>query len=173
MVAIVLLILPQTRVPIQVFVQRLIAWSPSEIASEERVTVTEYDWPLQTHTREEVNFSRSEGSVVLVNFWASWCPPCIAEMPSLQKLHNDYGDVVDFYFVTTEELTVVNQFLQKKSYQLPVYVSGQRPPAAMDYQSLPTTFLISKEGKIVMRKEGAADWNSEKVRETIALLLAE
>lgn len=173
LVAIALLVLPQTRVPIQAFVQRLIAWSPSEIASEDRITLNDYRWSLRSLSAEEINFSVSEGSVVLINFWATWCPPCIAEMPSLQQLYDRYGDRVDFYFVTDEKISVVTQFLQKKGYKLPVYITNSTPPEALQTRSLPTTILISKEGNIVMRKEGAANWNASKVHAAIAALLAE
>src|SRR5690554_5108361 len=106
-----LLIIPQTRMPIQVFVQRLISFSPSETSEEKRVTLQDYHWQLQALDSGEINFSQSQGKVVIVNFWATWCPPCVAEMPSFQKLYDDFGNEVDFYFVTSEEPERVNRFL--------------------------------------------------------------
>lgn len=109
-----LLIIPQTRMPIQVFVQRLISFSPSEKKVSDRETLQDYQWNLQELEGGEINFSQSEGKVTIVNFWATWCPPCVAEMPSFQKLYDSYGNKVDFYFVTSEESEKVNRFLQKK-----------------------------------------------------------
>src|SRR5690606_8413203 len=84
----ILLVFPQTRMPIQVFVQRLISFSPSEKSVEEREILQDYNWNLQQLNSKEINLSQSKGKVAIVNFWATWCPPCIAEMPSFQKLYD-------------------------------------------------------------------------------------
>ncbi|PHR10662.1 MAG: thiol-disulfide oxidoreductase [Aequorivita sp.] len=168
-----LLVFPQTRMPIQVFVQRLVSFSPSEKDETERETLNDYQWNLQRLNGEEINFSQSEGKVIIVNFWAIWCPPCVAEMPSFQKLYDSYGDKVDFYFVTTEESEKVNKFLTKNEYTLPVFLQEYEAPMQLKSQALPTTYLISKTGEIIMEEEGAADWNSKKVRALLDHLLKE
>lgn len=166
-----LLIIPQTRKPIQVAVNRLFAFSPSEVSPEERQIVSSYNWPLQNLEGERLNFSEAEGEVVLVNMWATWCPPCIAEMPSLSKLYQDYGKKVNFYFISQEEAGKLQNFLEKKNYDLPVFQPLTQPPHSLEFTSLPTTYLISRSGEIVIRKTGAADWNSKSTRELIDDLL--
>ncbi|PVW15895.1 TlpA family protein disulfide reductase [Marixanthomonas spongiae] len=166
-----LLIIPQTRTPIQVFVQRLISFSPSETDAEEREQLTDYNWNVTSLDNRRVNFSASEGNVVLLNFWATWCPPCIAEMPSLQNLYDEYGDQVDFYLVTSEKPETVRRFMDKKGYTLPVYIQQSNAPEALYSQALPTTYLISKKGEIVIKETGAADWDSKKTKEIIDGLL--
>ena len=94
-----LLIIPQTRMPIQIFFQRLISYSPSEIDLKERETLKDYDWSLSDLTSGRINFSRSKGKVLIVNFWATWCPPCRAELPDLHELYNSYGYRVYIYFI--------------------------------------------------------------------------
>ena len=168
-----LLIIPQTRTPIQVFVQRLISFSPSETNTEERKQLTDYNWGLQTIENKRVDFSTSEGNIVLLNFWATWCPPCIAEMPSLQNLYDEYGDRVDFYLVTSEEPEIVQRFMNKKGYTFPVYIQRTKAPEVLFSQSLPTTYLISKEGEIIIKEIGAADWDSKKTKKVIDRLLTE
>ncbi|HBY66983.1 MAG TPA: thiol-disulfide oxidoreductase [Flavobacteriaceae bacterium] len=168
-----LLIIPQTRTPIQVFVQRLISFSPSETDAAERKQFTDYNWGLTSLEKERVDFTSSEGKVVLLNFWATWCPPCIAEMPSLQKLYDEYGDRVDFYLVTSEKPETVQRFMEKKGYTFPIYIQQTKAPEILFSQSLPTTYLISKEGKIVIKETGAADWNSKKTKEIIDRLLSQ
>ncbi len=169
----VVLILPQTRIPIQVFVQRSISFSPSETIENERKTLENYYWNLRQINSEELNFSRSEGKVVIVNFWATWCPPCIAEMPSFQQLYNDYGDKIDFYFVTSDNTEKVEKFIKKNGYNLPIYFETSEAPKLLESNILPTTYLISKWGKIVIDEKGAADWNSLKMRGIIEKLLLE
>ena len=170
---IALLFIPQTGMPIKVFVNRIIAFSPSEVDEEERILIQDYQWNLSSLDGNRVNFSEAKGKVTLVNLWATWCPPCVAEMPSLQKLYDSYGERVNFYFVSSESPEKLKTFLQKKNYTLPVYVENQSAPEAMRTRSIPTTYVISKEGKIVINKNGAADWDSEKVHKTLDALLAE
>ncbi|MBK5212971.1 MAG: TlpA family protein disulfide reductase [Flavobacteriaceae bacterium] len=175
-----LLIIPQTRMPIQVFVQRLISFSPSEKSGNDRETLQDYNWNLQKldaeavpAERQEVNFSQSKGKVVIVNFWATWCPPCVAEMPSFQKLYDSYKDKVDFYFVTSEKAEKVQHFMEKNGYTLHIYLQTSEAPKQLESNVLPTSYLISKSGEIVIDEEGAADWNSEKMRTLLDNLLIE
>lgn len=172
-VLLALLIIPQTRMPIQVFVQRIISFSPSETSVEKRAVLQDYEWPLHTMEAQEVNFSVSEERVAVVNMWATWCPPCVAEMPSFQKLYDDYGNDVDFYFVTSEEPERVQRFMTKNDYDMPVYLQSYQAPAQMESTLLPTTFVISKKGEIVVKETGAADWNSKKTRAMLDRLLSE
>lgn len=170
-VFVILLIIPQTRMPIQVFVQRLISFSPSETSEEKRETLQDYRWPLTELNAREINFSQSQGKVTVVNFWATWCPPCVAEMPSFQKLYNDYGATVDFYFVTSEEPEKVQRFLDKNDYSLPTYLQFYEAPAQMQSRALPTTYVITKDGDIVVNETGTANWNSDKMRNLLDRLL--
>ncbi len=166
-----LLIVPQTRMPIQVFLQQIIAFTPSEKDEADREVLLDYNWNLQKLSGEALNFSEAKGKVIVLNFWASWCPPCVAEMPSLQKLYDSYGDQVAFYFVTSEKPAKVEQFLKKKNYILPVYLQTYKAPEQLETTVLPTTYVISKTGEIVIAEEGVADWNSKKVRALLDKLL--
>ncbi|HPE83138.1 MAG TPA: TlpA disulfide reductase family protein [Aequorivita sp.] len=167
-----LLIFPKTRMPIQVFVQRIFAFSPSEKNEKERETLQDYNWNLQKINSEEINFSQSKGKVSIVNFWATWCPPCVAEMPSFQKLYDVYGEKVDFYFVTSEKPEKIISFMAKNGYALPIYLQSYGAPKKLQSQALPTTYVISKTGEIVVDEEGAADWNSKKMHALLEQLLS-
>jgi thiol-disulfide isomerase/thioredoxin len=170
---ILLLIIPQTRMPIQVFVQRLVSFSPSEKKENEREKLEDYNWNLKQLNGEGVNFSESEGKVAIVNFWATWCPPCVAEMPSFQKLYESYGERVDFYFVTSEKPEKVEAFMNKNDYTLPIFFQTYQAPKQLESSVLPTSYLISKSAEIIIDEEGAADWNSAKIRDLLDKLLAE
>ncbi len=172
-VLVVLLIIPKTRTPIQVFVQRLISFSPSETSEDERETLQDYQWSLISLDSEEIDFLQSKGKVAIINFWATWCPPCIAEMPSFQKLYDDYGSEVDFYFVTSEKSERVKRFLDKNQYSFPVYLQSFEAPEQLQSVVLPTTYVITKNGKIAINETGVADWNSKKIRKLLDKLLSE
>lgn len=167
-----LLFIPQMRQPIQVLLHKGLAlFSPSTIDESKQIVVKDYNWSLKTKDGNAINFESTKGKVVLVNFWATWCPPCIAEMPSMQSLYDDYKDKVEFVFVSNEEFSVINEFVIKKGYIFDIYNPMTKYPKTFDVTSIPRTFLIDKNGRIVIDKTGAANWNSEAVRNTIDQLL--
>ncbi|WP_027138897.1 TlpA family protein disulfide reductase [Gaetbulibacter saemankumensis] len=171
-VLIALLIIPQTRKPIQIFLNKGLAlFAPSVKSDSELVLLNDYQWQLRSGDNKIKQFTEAKGKVVLVNFWATWCPPCIAEMPSLQALYNDYKDKVEFVFVTSDDFEEVNQFLSKNSYSFEVYQPNSKSPELFNVNSIPRTFLIDQEGQIIIDETGAANWNSDKVRQTIDGLL--
>ncbi len=142
-----------------------------EIDENERVKLSTYQWQLLDLQGEKVNLNEFENQVIIVNFWATWCPPCIAEMPSFQILYDDYKDKVVFLFIAQDDENKVRKFLIKKKHDIPVYFETSRRPEEMNSNSLPTTYIINKEGQIVVNKTGAVDWNSNKVRELLDKLI--
>ena len=165
--------IPQTGMPIKVFFNGLFAFSPSEIAAEKQTKVNNYSWQLYSLAGEAVNFNDAENTVAVVNIWATWCPPCVAEMPSMQALYDAYGDRVAFYFISLEDAATIERFMVKKGYSVPAYTTQNVFPAALETGSFPTTYVISKSGNIVINKKGAANWNSDSVHATLDALLAE
>ncbi|NJW51342.1 TlpA family protein disulfide reductase [Salinimicrobium oceani] len=172
-VIIILLIVPQTRKPIQIGLNRVIAFSPTRISEKDRENLESYNWNLVDLEGKPVNFKHSIGQVAIVNLWATWCPPCIAEMPSFQKLYSEYGDRVDFYFVTSEDPEKLKRFMDKKDYDLPVYLPLGLAPEKMRSRSLPTTYVISRNGKVVVDKKGSANWNDSGFKKLLEDLLKE
>lgn len=173
-VIIIALFIPQIRQPIQVFMQKGLAlFGPSIKNEDNRAVITDYNWKMKQLDGSDYNFNTAKNKVVLVNFWATWCPPCIAEMPSLQKLYNDYNTSVEFVIVSNENLEVMQSFLDKNNYSFNTLKTLESPTSTQfNVTSIPRTFLISKSGEIVIDKTGAANWNSEDVRKTIDKLLA-
>ncbi len=135
-----------------------------EIDKEDQINLKDYNWQLQGLDEQQVNLESFKGKVIVVNFWATWCPPCIAEMPSFEQLYQDYGEKVVFLFVANDEPERVKIFLEKKDLRIPVFFQTSRAPDEMSSNSLPTTYIINTKGYIVASKVGAADWNSQKVR---------
>ncbi len=155
-----LVIYPNTRA----WFMRQLAFSPSVESVDDRVAVANYDWKLKGLTTQDLNFETAKGKVVFVNFWATWCPPCRAEMPMIQELYNDYKDKIEFVFVTNESKEIVEKFYLKHNYDLPTYTMLTKEPPQFTTNSIPTSYLLDKKGNIVISKTGAADWNSKKVR---------
>ncbi|MDO7171519.1 TlpA family protein disulfide reductase [Mariniflexile sp. AS56] len=171
-IVLVVLIIPQTRKPVQVALHKVIAFiKPVSVQEDTLEKITDYNWKLKDGSNTVFNFESAKGQVVLINFWATWCPPCIAEMPSMQALYNDYGDKIVFLFVTNEWFSEVDPFLAKNNYTFKAHRPAEGYPEFFNISSIPRTFLIDKEGHVVIDENGALNWNSDKIRSTIDGLL--
>ena len=169
---IIILVIPQTRKTIQVLLHKSIALiKPVTINDKGLSKINDYSWELNDENNTVFNFEEAKGKVVLINFWATWCPPCIAEMPSMQNLYNDYKDKIVFLFITNDWFSEVNPFLTKHNYTFKVYRPINGYPEFFDITTIPRTFLIDKQGNIIIDENGAANWNSNSIRNTIDDLL--
>ncbi len=174
-IIILLMIIPQTRTPIQIILQKGIGSivKPSLLSSSEMKTIANFDWELKQLNEKLFNLKTAEGKVIIINFWATWCPPCIAEMPDFENLYQKYksNEDVVFLFVSNEDTKIIADFMQEKQFSLPAYQQQAVAPAEFDVSSIPRTFIIDKVGQIVLDKSGVADWDSEKMHEIINALL--
>lgn len=153
---------------------RQIAFAPSVTEVEKSEKLSSYDWDLKGLNAESINFKELENKVVFVNFWTTWCPPCRAELPMIQKLYADYKDKVAFVFVTNEDWPKVQEFFNKNNYDLPAYNAVSAPPNSFtETNSIPATYLIDKKGNILIAKTGSADWNSRKIRNLLDELVVQ
>jgi len=168
---IVFLLIPRASLPFKAFLQRLLLAEPDVQLVQEKA-LNSYGWTLSKPDGTRVDLIQSQEKIIFLNFWATWCPPCLAELPSIERLYADYGTQVDFYLVSAEDAEAVNRFASKKSRPLPVYLSSQKPPAALEYTSLPTTFLIDRDGSVLLREEGAAHWDRPVFRELLDSLIS-
>jgi len=134
---------------------------------DEQIQLSDFNWQLIDSQGNQVNLSDFKGKVILINNWATWCPPCVAEMPSLHKLYNQKKNEVVFLFVAHDKPEKVQAFLQKKQMKIPVYYMQSAMPKELESSNIPTTFIIDKQGKIVVKKVGPADWNSGQVHKIL------
>ncbi|WP_437918380.1 TlpA family protein disulfide reductase [Sphingobacterium sp. LRF_L2] len=114
-----------------------------------------------------------KGKVVFLNFWATWCPPCKAEMPSIQVLKDKFkgDDRVVFMLVEIEgESEKAKQFMEQGKMDLPIFYPDSEIPSTWLEQSIPTTIILDKEGNIAARHEGMADYARKEVFEFITTL---
>ena len=110
---------------------------------------------------------KNSGKPVFINFWATWCRPCVAEMPSLLQLKDKLGDDVDFYFLSPEKLDRVKSFEDKMDLKLPFYIYDDAEASELfGYQAFPYT-VIFIEGKKVYEKLGATEWANKDIVDEI------
>jgi thiol-disulfide isomerase/thioredoxin len=157
----------------KVLLNKLFSFSPDLIATSEQKTIPNYQWKLKDDTWEFFNFERSKGTVVFINFWASWRLPCAAELQSIQELYDLYGNKVNFYIITNEERPPVELFMEKNEFTFPVTYLIIGEPAPFKIMEPPATYIIDKAGNIVVEQEGIADWNSKFTRDLLDKLLKE
>ena len=111
-----------------------------------------------------VSLSDFRGNVVFLNFWATWCPPCVIEMPSMQKLHRRFKDK-NFVMVainSQETDTQVKSFLNKYKLSFTALLDSSGEVGTwFDVNAFPTTFVLDKEGRIIGRALGPREWDSQ------------
>lgn len=166
-VFIVLLLFSPLGTFVKIQLNRLMTFSPKTIAVTDQKMLSSYQWQLVDATGKRVTLEEYKGKMIFVNFWATWCPPCIAEMPSMQKLYADYHDKIVFLFVTTDSFEKANAFFVKENLTLPIYQSITNPPLEMQSSTIPATYIVDKDGNVIVAKIGAAKWNSDSFREKL------
>lgn len=125
---------------------------------------------------ESVSLADLKGKVVVMNFWATWCPPCIAEMPSLQELHEELKEEENIVFMAIDvdgDIDRAAQFMAKKKYTLPLYTIDSQLPAELMSNSIPMTVILAKNGDIVGKQVGMMDFKSEKLKKGLVELTKE
>ena len=115
---------------------------------------------------ETHNLSEFKGSVILLNFWASWCPPCRAEMPSMEQLAEELkdGDFVMIPVNVQEPQDLVESFVIEFEIGFPVYLDINADAArAIGVSGLPTSILIDRDGSAVAVVTGAIEWDDDEL----------
>jgi peroxiredoxin len=112
-----------------------------------------------------VHLASYRGRVVLLNFWATWCAPCIEEMPSLIELHHAQPDLAILAVSIDEDAEAYSHFLARRHVDL-IAVRDPGQKAAQLYHSTmwPETYVIDRQGVIRRKFVGAQDWNSPEIR---------
>ena len=131
-----------------------------------------------------VNFTSADGNiisgeslknkVVFINFWATWCPPCIAEMPSINDLYHQYKNNPDIIFLLVDadnDIQKSTAFMQNKNFDLPVVTSKSSIPSEWYSGTLPTTVVLDKKGNVAYKQTGAAEYTNKKFINFISELI--
>lgn len=121
-----------------------------------------------------IDSSRLHNKVVFINFWASWCPPCRAEFPSVQKLYDKYSQNPDMVFLTVnldDNPHLGKSYLKEKGFTVPFLIPAAHIPDVLYSGSLPTTVVLDKKGDIRLHHKGLADYSKDSFYKEIDELL--
>jgi peroxiredoxin len=123
----------------------------------------------------EVDLASQRGKVVVLNLWATWCPPCVAEMPSLERLHRALSpEGLSVVTVSTDEDEAsLREFVSQRALTIPVLMDPGGRVAAGKYRTTgyPETFLLDREGRILKHVVGPAEWDSPEMLAELRRLL--
>ncbi len=134
------------------------------------------DFTLDDPSGKQVSLSALRGKVIFLNFWATWCPPCVQEMPTMEKLHQELGPkglmvlAIDY----REDAKDVKEFFKRHKLTFTALLDFDAK-VAESYQAwgLPMTVIVNKRGEIVGKVRGSREWYSSEAKEFFEQLLAE
>jgi len=135
-------------------------------------TLYRYEIRLTNIQGEELLLSDLQGKPVFLNMWASWCMPCRAEFPGLEKLQAELPEL-QMVVLNIEKEEPFQTFVSSSELELPFYRASGALPKELTPRAIPASYLIDAQGKIVYEYLGAADWGAEEVVEQIKALVAE
>jgi thiol-disulfide isomerase/thioredoxin len=124
----------------------------------------DYDWALKELDGRPATLAPYRGKTVFLNIWATWCPPCVAELPSIARLAGTPGlEQVAFVCVSVDrDAETVRRFLQGKGWPLTVLHATDAPPVFAT-EGIPATFLIAPDGRVAASVIGGAEWDDPSV----------
>jgi thiol-disulfide isomerase/thioredoxin len=142
-----------------------------------RSEIFNYDFTIKDLAGNKFSFGQYKGKVVFVNLWATWCGPCRAEMAGIQKLYSSIAsDSISFVMLSLDRDTdqeKVVKYVNTKGFTFPVYLPSGRLTEQLSVPSIPTTFVIGKDGRIVAKEVGTTNFNTDKFKKFLKQLKEE
>lgn len=110
-----------------------------------------------------LDMAQFKGKKVFVNLWATWCPPCRAEMPSIEKLAGKIDQSkVEFVLLSLDDnFDIAKKYVLEKNLVLPIYYPASTLPQLFNVQGIPATFIFNEKGELLHRQDGAANYDSQ------------
>ena len=137
--------------------------TPSYEIDEESMRDAGTEFYFADESFETKSIALYQGKVVFLNIWASWCPPCIAEMPSIASLYEQVKDDEDIEFILVsmdEDFENAKAFMDSRDLEMPIYHYRGRDREIYSSDLIPTTYVITPDGRIAMEKQGMAKYDS-------------
>lgn len=180
-ILIAIIVLPQSRIFIQQQLMKVGFFKPKlETVAESNPTTNENKASItasvsfKDESGKIYNLDELKGKVLFINFWATWCPPCKAEMPSIQVLYDKFkgNDKVEFLLVEIEnDIEGANKFLKQENLTLPIVYPNSSIPESWLSGAIPTTVILNKNGELAGREQGMRDYSAKAVEDFIQKLI--
>ncbi len=148
------------------------ARAQSALAVGDTLNRADFSWAMMALTGERVTLEAFRGRVIIVNSWATWCEPCVAELRTLAALRAAIPDsALAFVLVSPQQLPAVRSFVTRRALRLPVYLELSPAPAVFGFAAVPTTWIIDRTGRIALRRRGAMRWDTPAMQQLVRRLL--
>lgn len=129
----------------------------------------DYEWELLRPDGSSLRLADLRGRVLFINVWASWCEPCVRELPGIEALRDSVPGV-EFLAVSPERPERARAWLEERRLGLPVYFEGSERPAVLGLTMVPTTYVVDRAGAIVLVWRGATEWDRPEARAMLRAL---
>jgi thiol-disulfide isomerase/thioredoxin len=126
----------------------------------------DFNYSFADSTGKKRTLKEFKGKVIFINHWATWCGPCIKEIPKLKKLTESVkSDTVVFLFITNERREIAERFFKiRPEYRITYFINEDKEiPVVFKNSSWPTTYIINKSGSLVFKHAITADWSHKSV----------
>ena len=161
------------------YVQEIMEKPELSVPDPEEMEVTTIDFEsnmllFKDLEGNEFSLRNFENKVLFINYWATWCNPCLAEMPSMAELYNQYkeNNNIVFLYLSKEDADTIIDYIPKDESlgQLPIY-KIVTDDDLFSTRGIPTTFIVNRNGEIVVKDVGSAAWNDQSVVDYLDKLL--
>ena len=136
----------------------------------------DYNFTVKNLEGKKMEFKDFQGKVIFLNLWATWCGPCRSEMPAIQKLYENIDkEKVTFVMLSLDKdshLEKIRAFVSSRSFTFPIYMPSGYLADQLQVPSIPTTFIITKDGIIDLKEVGMKNYNTNKFKKYLEELAA-
>ncbi len=149
------------------------ATTETEETAHVKKTKADFSMTLKNAKGKTVSLADYKGKVIFINFWATWCPPCIAEMPSINAMYNDIDlEKVEVLMVSFDRsFSKAIDYKNRNNFGFDVYELDGPIPAMYNTRSIPTTYIIDTEGNLAFKHTGTADYNRQDFKDFLKTLM--
>ncbi len=159
---VIVMLVPSWRREVGSLMVRLFMSSPDiEVSDKQALPSTELTLAFASQSGQTYQLANMLDKPVLLTYWATWCHHCVAELPALAKLYEKAGDDIHLVVLVNEDLEKASAYIKQKGYELPLYRQKSRAGEMLHSKKIPASFLIDRQGNLLLKETGATKWGSE------------
>jgi cytochrome c biogenesis protein CcmG/thiol:disulfide interchange protein DsbE len=132
--------------------------------------------PIFDRAGRKTDLAKEKGGLIIVHFWATWCPPCVEELPELSRFWEQYGkrgDMRLYAISVNKDWKTIEDFVKKNPSTIPLFHDpGGATAKRFGTTQYPETYIVNRSGRVLFRVQGAVSWSDPEVRSRIEQLIA-